>query len=149
MVSKSRADSMPRRWRLCSPRVSMFASWTFMPESKLILVFFEGNDDKAFLEKLRATNLLPGNWELAKRSREDHAGKDGLVRQLLPFVRPVSGVGGNAIVLVDLDDLNFEQRFDWFRNQLRQGLHGSSPSVDLQDGPAINERVLCLRLTAA
>ncbi|HKI33482.1 MAG TPA: hypothetical protein VKA46_16625 [Gemmataceae bacterium] len=119
-----------------------------MPETKQILVYFEGDDDKAFLEKLRAARLLAENCKLAGRSKEQHPGKDGLVRQLLPFVRPASGVGGTAVVLVDLDELTFEQRFLWFRNQVQQELQGSTPPVSLEDGPAINERVRLLHLVA-
>jgi hypothetical protein len=126
----------------------MSASWIFMPEIKQVLVYYEGDDDKAFLEKLRAARLLPEIWSLAERSKSEHPGKDGLIRQLLPFVRPVSGVGGNAIVLVDLDELSFVQRFDWFRKQLQQELQDSNPAVVIEDGPKLNERVRLLHLVA-
>jgi hypothetical protein len=126
----------------------MFVSLTYMADNKQILVFFEGDDDKAFLEKLRASRYLPDNCKLAERSKDQHPGKDGLVRQLLPFVRPINGVGGRAVVLVDLDDLTFEQRFTWFRNQVQQELHGYVPAVTLEDGPVLNERVRLLHLVA-
>jgi hypothetical protein len=57
-----------------------------MPEPKKTIVFFEGDDDKAFLEKLQEADLLPPGWQLANRDKSQHAGKDGLVRQLLPVV---------------------------------------------------------------
>ena len=119
-----------------------------MPETKQILIYFEGDDDKAFLEKLRAAGFLGENCKLAERSKEHHPGKDGLVRQLLPFVRPVDGVGGSAIVLVDMDEMTFEQRYTWFRKQVQAELQDSTPSVSLEDGPALNERVRQLRLVA-
>ena len=83
----------------------MSGSSIFMPEPKKTIVFFEGDDDKAFLEKLQEANLLPAGWQLANRNKDQHPGKDGLIRQLLPVVSPVNGIVGRAVVLVDLDDL--------------------------------------------
>jgi hypothetical protein len=54
-----------------------------MPETKKTIVFFEGDDDKAFLEELQEAELLPASWQLANRDKNHHPGKDGLIRQLL------------------------------------------------------------------
>lgn len=93
-----------------------------MPESKRVVVFFEGDDDKAFLEKLQDANLLPAGWQLASRNKDQHPGKDGLIRQLLPVVSPVNGIDGRAVVLVDLDDLTPPQRLEWFRLAMTEAL---------------------------
>src|SRR5437870_4541233 len=100
----------------------MSDSWIFMPELKRTLVFYEGDDDKAFLEKLKEVNLLPGGWQIANRSKEQHPGKDGLVRQLLPVVSPVNGIDGRAVVLVDLDEMTPAKRADWFSLALADAL---------------------------
>lgn len=93
-----------------------------MPEPKKTIVFFEGDDDKAFLEKLQEANLLPAGWQLANRNKDQHPGKDGLIRQLLPVVSPVNGIVGRAVVLVDLDDLTPAQRAEWFRSAMAEAL---------------------------
>jgi len=89
---------------------------------KTIRIYFEGDDDKAILEGLDEAGLLPQGVELAKRDKGQNPGKDGLIRQLIPFVHPTTGVGGNAIVLVDLDDLNIDKLTVWFHNQLKSQL---------------------------
>jgi hypothetical protein len=126
----------------------MFVFWTYMPDTKRVVVFYEGDDDKAFLEELRASRHLPENWDLANRSKNQHPGKDGLIRQLLPLVRPLNGAGGSAVVLIDLDELTFDQRAGWFRSQLDQALRAGPSGVQLQDGPAANERVRSYHLKA-
>jgi len=120
-----------------------------MAETKQVFVYYEGDDDKAFLQSLHAAKFLPDWWVLSKRDKQDHPGKDGLVRQLLPFVRPVNGAGGSAVVLVDLDDLTYEGRAAWFRKQVEQELHTNAPGVTLEDGPVANERVQSFRLVGA
>lgn len=119
-----------------------------MADLKKVLVYFEGDDDKSFLEALRDHGKLPSNWQIAVRSKQDHPGKDGLVRQLLAFVRPVSGVGGDAVVLVDLDELTFSQRIDWFRTRLRDALGSAVPPVTLADIPIEHPRIRGFSLTA-
>jgi hypothetical protein len=89
-----------------------------MPDPKRTIVFFEGDDDKAFLEKLNDVGLLPMGWQLANRDKSQHPGKDGLIRQLLPVISPIDGINGRAVVLVDLDELTTVQRVDWFRGKL-------------------------------
>lgn len=93
-----------------------------MPEPKKTIVFFEGNDDKAFLENLEAVGLLPATWQLANRDRDHHPGKDGLIRQLIPVVSPVNGIDGRAVVLVDLDDMTPSGCADWFQQELAKAL---------------------------
>jgi hypothetical protein len=119
-----------------------------MPEPKEILIFYEGDDDKAFLEKLLDAGHLTSHCRTAGRSKEHHPGKDGLVRQLLAFIRPMTGVGGDAVVLVDIDELTFDQRFIWFRDQIARDLSGSFPQVNVEEGPRLNERVRLLHLVA-
>jgi hypothetical protein len=114
----------------------MFDSWTSMPEPKKTLVFFEGDDDKAFLEKLRDARIWPAGWQLAERMKEQHPGKDGLIRQLLPVVNPKNGIGGHAVVLVDLDDLSADKLAVWFSTTLTQELHKTAADVQVQDGAA-------------
>lgn len=89
-----------------------------MPEQKKTIVFFEGDDDKAFLEKLLEPGILPNGWQLANRDKSQHPGKDGLVRQLLPVVSPVNGIDGRAVVLIDLDDLTPAGTVEWLRSKL-------------------------------
>ncbi|HVC94343.1 MAG TPA: hypothetical protein VND64_11670 [Pirellulales bacterium] len=93
-----------------------------MPDPKKKVVFFEGDDDKAFLEALQEAKLLPEGWQLANRNKQQHPGKDGLVRQLLPVVSPVNGIDGRAVVLVDLDDLSPTERVAWFRSAIDEAL---------------------------
>lgn len=93
-----------------------------MPEPKKTIVFYEGDDDKAFLEKLDEAGMLPAGWQLANRDKTQHAGKEGLVRQMLPVVSPVNGVDGRAVVLVDLDELTPPQRVEWLRAALAEAL---------------------------
>jgi len=119
-----------------------------MAETRHIMIYYEGDDDRAVLEKLRAAKLLPEGCDLAKRSKQDHPGKDGLVRQLLPFVRPANGVGGRAVVILDLDEMTFEQRGSWFRSQLQQELDAHSPTVKIEDAAPPNERVRLYHLAA-
>lgn len=118
-----------------------------MPEPKKTIVFFEGDDDKAFLEKLQEAGLLPTSWQLAKRDKEQHSGKDGLIRQLLPVVSPVNGIPGKAVVLVDLDELTPPQRVEWFRSTMTEALQKDQKyaGVALQIA-ASTGRVQCFRL---
>lgn len=86
---------------------------------EFILYFFEGDDDRAFFEGLKKLRLLPGHWQPANRMK-NHPGKDGLVDQLLPVVRPVNGAGKSAIVFVDLDDSDHSRCLAWFQRVLEQ-----------------------------
>jgi hypothetical protein len=118
-----------------------------MPDAKRTIVFYEGDDDKAFLEKLRDAGIWPAGWELARRDREHHAGKDGLVRQLLPAVSPKNGIGGQAVVLVDLDEMSPDGRTNWFRQCLADALGKFAGDVELRDGPA-HGHVRCYELVS-
>lgn len=110
----------------------MFVFWTFMPDTKRIVVYYEGDDDKAVLEQSKALACLPAEWDIAKRSRDQHPGKDGLVDQLLPFIRPDAGVGGHAVVLIDLDDLSHAKIAEWFQARLTAALqHAGGAAVNL------------------
>lgn len=120
-----------------------------MPEQKKTIVFFEGDDDKAFLEKLRDADLLPTGWQLANRSKDQHPGKDGLIRQLLPVVSPIDGIAGRAVVLVDLDELSPLQRIEWFQAETTKLLKQESKyaGVTFEGVDAIG-RVQGFRLTS-
>jgi len=119
-----------------------------MPDTKQTVVFFEGDDDKAFLEKLLEVGLLPAGWQLANRDKNQHPGKDGLIRQLLPVISPVDGIGGRAVVLVDLDEMTALQRLAWFRTQLTEALKDQKyASVELADG-ASQPRIQSFRLAS-
>ena len=117
-----------------------------MAEPKKTLVFFEGDDDKAFLEKLLNAKLLPGGWQLATRTKDQHPGKDGLIRQLLPIVSPSNGIGGHAVVLIDLDEFDRNQRVEWFRTSLTEEIKTAAPDVRVSDGPA-EGRISSFRVT--
>jgi hypothetical protein len=109
-----------------------------MAETRRIRVYYEGDDDRVILQGLQRMTLLPDAWEIAIRTKQ-HPGKDGLVRELLPFVAPVNGVGGSAVVLVDLDDLSAEGMAAWFQRQLAEGVKNSEPPMTLSrevPGPA-------------
>lgn len=111
-----------------------------MPEIKKTRVYFEGDDDKAFLEPLCKAALLPNSWELAVRSRQDHPGKDGLIRQLSPWISPINGAGKHAVVFIDLDELSVVERADWFRTNLTQTLSAFAEGIQVSDGSS-NGRV--------
>ncbi len=113
-----------------------------MPDTKIVRVYFEGNDDRAFLQGLAAAGLLPENAELAKQGT---AGKDALVKEAIPFIHPENGVGGNAIVLVDLDDLSPEQRAAWFQKQLEQEI--KSGTAKLSTEKSSTDRVVLFTLS--
>ena len=98
-----------------------------MPETKRIVVYFEGDDDKAFLEQLLEAKALPADCQLAVRDKKHHPGKDGLIAQLLPQVSPANGLGGQAIVLLDLDEFDPAGRAEWFQAELRKAL-AANPS---------------------
>src|SRR5438105_7305969 len=104
-----------------------------MAEVKRIRTYYEGDDDRVILEGLQALQLLPANCEIARRSRQ-HPGKDGLVHDLAPFVRPANGVGGSAIVLVDLDHLTPDELFTWFGKQLAEEMKepAAPPKLELK-----------------
>jgi hypothetical protein len=120
-----------------------------MPETKITVVFFEGDDDKAFLEGLDAAKLLPPGWQLANRMKDQHRGKDGLIRQLLPLISPVNGIDGRAVVLVDLDELTLDQRAEWFRVELQKALQRDEKHKGVVLEPAAGKgRVKSFRLVA-
>lgn len=101
-----------------------------MSKPKFTIVYFEGDDDKAFLEKLSEAKLLPPDWELARRDKQkDPPGKDGVVRQLIPFVC----LGANVVALINLDDLSVDQLVEWFRKNLIAEI--KSPNAVVSDGP--------------
>ncbi len=119
-----------------------------MPEPKKTIVFFEGDDDKAFLENLGDVGLLPVGWQLAVRDKNQHPGKDGLIRQLLPAVSPINGINGRAVVLVDLDDMTPADRSDWFRAELAKALQQEKYAGVAVQATAATGRVQGLRLVA-
>jgi hypothetical protein len=118
-----------------------------MADAKLIRVYYEGDDDKVVLRELQRMHLLAAEWEIADRKKDEHPGRDGLVRQLLPFVRPVNGVGGSAVVLVDLDDLSREKLADWFRKQLEDDVKTSTPPLTLEEKRPDKGRVALYTIT--
>ncbi len=118
-----------------------------MPDKKRIRVYYEGDDDRVVLEGLQSMALLPNTWEIAKRDK-NHPGKDGLVRELTPFVRPISGVGGTAITLIDLDDLTIERLIDWFRPQVEKIAEATQPPMNLQEQHSENGRVSLFTISA-
>lgn len=118
-----------------------------MPENQRIRVYYEGNDDRNVLEGLQRAGLLRADCEIAKRDIQ-HGGKDGLVRELAPFVRPVNGVGGKAVTLVDLDDLSYQSLTEWFRKQLDEEVKGTDPPITLEETRSTTGRVVSITLTA-
>jgi hypothetical protein len=112
-----------------------------MADIKKTMVFFEGDDDKAFLEQLSRHDLLPGEWELAKRSREHHPGKDGLVDQILPLI----SLGKHALVMIDLDELSADIRSEWFQKVLSDKVADKYSGVTVVKGLS-TDRVYSWRL---
>jgi hypothetical protein len=92
-----------------------------------IRFYYEGDDDKAALQALKVGGLLPAG-EIAPRSKQ-HPGKEGLVQEVAPFVRPVDGVAGPAVILIDFDDLNSEQVAAWFQKALAVHLPKEPPTT--------------------
>ncbi|MFT3881411.1 MAG: hypothetical protein QM703_17320 [Gemmatales bacterium] len=117
-----------------------------MPEPKQVLIYFEGDDDGAFLKPLLEANILPSFCKLAVRDKSKHAGKDGLVGQIIPFVSPVNGVDGKAIVLIDLDEQTVEQQVEWFHQQLRKGI-SQHPQIAIQR-TQVSERLTRITISA-
>src|SRR5438552_36021 len=58
--------------------------------------------------------------------------QDSLQAHLAPFVRPADGVGGSAIVLIDLDNLSVDQLFTWFAKQLAGELKITAPPLEVE-----------------
>ncbi len=114
-----------------------------MPDHKKVTVYYEGDDDKAFLEKLQENHLLYDHWQIVKRDKSSHPGKDGLIGQLIPFVSPINGIDGKAVVLIDLDKQNRAALFDWFHREITQ--KAGEHVVVTQDRQL---RVCCYNLTA-
>jgi hypothetical protein len=125
----------------------MFVFWTYMADTKRIRLYYEGDDDKVVLSGLQHMPLLPDSWEIARRDK-GHPGKDGLVRELLPFVRPINGVGGHAVVLIDLDDLSRDRLAERFRKQLEEPVQGSDPPMNLDGQRSEQGRVTRFTITA-
>jgi hypothetical protein len=119
-----------------------------MPEIKRIRIYYEGDDDRVVLEGLQRMKLLPENCEIAQRDKQHHPGKDGLVRQFVPFIRPVNGVGGHAIVLVDLDGLSPSQLMDWCRQQVADGVRDIGPPLVLSEQISDKGRVVLFSISA-
>lgn len=112
----------------------MFASSICMPDAKRIRIYYEGNDDRAALEGLLSCGLLDASWEITKRKAS--GGRDGVIEELAPFIRPVDGVGGHAIVLLDLDDLDPAALHGWFLGKLTDALKPHMIEVASHAAPA-------------
>lgn len=110
-----------------------------MSVSKLIRAYYEGDDDRVVLECLKSAGLLPESLEIAKRDKK-HSGKEGLVYELSTFVRPVNGVGGSAIALVDINGCAFDELLGWFRSELSKHLPSDS-AVDVDVQPSARPHV--------
>ena len=65
-----------------------------MPDSKLIRLYYEGDDDRNVLEQMKGGRLLAGNVEIAER-RKDRQREGGRGPDVAPFV----SIGGRAVVL--------------------------------------------------
>ncbi len=111
-----------------------------MAEPKLIRVNYEGDDDRVVLEGLQKRTLVPDSWEIAIRDKA-HQGKDGLITDLTPFIRPIGGVGGSAIALIDLDDLTIEQLNEWFQRQLQRIATTTHPTMTCQSTQSPSGRI--------
>lgn len=118
-----------------------------MADTKRVRVYYEGDDDRVVLEGFRHLRLLPDSWEIAKRDKQQ-SGKDGLVAELVVFVRPVNGVAGDAVVLVDLDDNSADQLCDWFHLRLRDQTKNSDPAITIAVSRPDARRVSAFTLTA-
>jgi len=117
-----------------------------MANTKRIRVYYEGDDDKVVLQGLQQMNLVPAAWEIAQRDKQ-RSGKDGLVRELAALVRPVNGVGGSAIALVDLDDLPWQGLIAWFRAQIQENIEGTEPAMTVTEQAAPSRRACLFTIT--
>jgi hypothetical protein len=97
-----------------------------MREAKRVRIYYEGDDDRAALRGLQSAHLIGEICEIATRN-ENFPGQEGMVRDLLPFVSPANGVGGSAIALADLDDLDSRGKADWFRSAVEGQLAQTHP----------------------
>lgn len=102
-----------------------------MSNGKLVRVYYEGNDDRAVLDGLHVHGVLPDYIEIAKRDKKDHPGKDGVLHQLAVFTNPAGGVGGNAIVLFDVDDPPAVRVIEWFQKAFGETIKAAQPLATL------------------
>lgn len=114
-----------------------------MPDSKLIRLYYEGDDDRNVLERMKGGGLLAGNVEVAKRNK-DRQGREGMVQDLAPFV----GIGGRAVALTDLDDHGIEGLPKWFRDTLQAVLAKEEPPGTLKTQERISDRISTFACTS-
>ena len=105
-----------------------------MPDPKRIRAYYDGDDDRVVLECLESAELMPTSVEIAIRDKK-HQGKEGLVYQLSTFVRPINGVAGSAIALVDLDEHDVGELTDWFQKELQKNMPSEGSTVEIQSQP--------------
>jgi hypothetical protein len=126
----------------------MYATWIFMAESKRIRVYYEGDDDRVILDEFKkAGGLLPENWDIVQRSKKD-GGKEGMVHELAAFIRPVNGVGGDAVALLDLDDLELHQVGPWAESALAKELPPGDSNTTILRPPIADPRLSLIELSS-
>jgi len=116
---------------------------SFMPDSKRIRLYYEGDDDRNVLEQMKGGGLLAGNVEVAKR-RKDCPGREGMVQDLAPFV----GIGGRAVALTDLDGNIIESLTKWFQNTLQAALAKEEPPGTINAQERISDRISTFACTS-
>jgi hypothetical protein len=116
-----------------------------MPDSKIIRVYYEGDDDRALLEGLKVGSLIPEPFEIVKRNKA-HAGQEGLVHELAAFVLPSKGVAGSAIAIFDLDDRSPDQLVAWLQKKLAEEAT-KEDAVQIAEAQAGNPRVRLLTIS--
>jgi hypothetical protein len=114
--------------------------------SLLHLVYYEGDDDGAVLRGLEAAGLLPEGLRLTERKERQRFGKEGMVQDLAPLVRPVNGAGRSAIAIRDFDDLEINQLTRWFSDTLSGELPKVEPPLQIIPQKTGNERILFFRI---
>ncbi|MGL6075658.1 MAG: hypothetical protein ACRC8S_16000 [Fimbriiglobus sp.] len=87
-----------------------------MSSPKRTVIYTEGGDDREFLSCFFDFEFLGWKHDKADRKAE---GKAGVVSHLLPFVSPANGLGGQGIMLLDIDKETYPQFFDSVERDLK------------------------------
>ena len=73
---------------------------------------------ESFLEILNKNKQLPRDWKITPQD-DRHSGKDAVFTRLKPFISPIDGLDGRAVLLLDLDERTYDQFFVWVAGKLR------------------------------
>jgi hypothetical protein len=99
--------------------------------TRLHRTYYEGDDDASVLRVLASAGFLPPDLDVVKKEHRKNSGKDGMVKDLAPFVDPAGGAGRSAVAIRDVDELTSVQIRDWFLDQMKVHLTTATPPVEV------------------